>query len=71
VTAGADERAFLWAIRERPDDDLPRLIYADWLEDGRPIDGSSHVTVPARSPQRQADAARRVHRRITSNADFR
>src|SRR5262245_25173530 len=25
--------AFLAAIREAPDDDAPRLIYADWLED--------------------------------------
>jgi uncharacterized protein (TIGR02996 family) len=28
-----DEAAFLRAIRERPDDDLPRLIFADWLEE--------------------------------------
>lgn len=27
------ERAFLQAIRETPDDDAPRLIYADWLEE--------------------------------------
>ncbi len=25
--------AFLQAIREAPDDDVPRLVYADWLED--------------------------------------
>jgi uncharacterized protein (TIGR02996 family) len=30
--AGQD-RAFLEAIRESPEDDAPRLIYADWLED--------------------------------------
>jgi uncharacterized protein (TIGR02996 family) len=28
-----DEQAFLRAILERPDDDAPRLIYADWLEE--------------------------------------
>jgi uncharacterized protein (TIGR02996 family) len=27
------EEAFLQAICDRPDDDTPRLIYADWLED--------------------------------------
>ncbi len=27
------EQAFLQAIRETPDDDAPRLIYADWLEE--------------------------------------
>src|ERR1700676_1487938 len=25
--------AFLQAIRERPDDDAPRLLYADWLDE--------------------------------------
>src|SRR4051812_43183757 len=29
--------AFLQSIRDEPDDDVPRLIYADWLEEhGRP-----------------------------------
>jgi uncharacterized protein (TIGR02996 family) len=28
-----DEAAFLQAIREAPDDDGPRLIFADWLEE--------------------------------------
>jgi uncharacterized protein (TIGR02996 family) len=27
------DEAFLEAIREQPDDDAPRLIYADWLEE--------------------------------------
>ncbi len=27
------EEAFLAAVYERPDDDTPRLVYADWLED--------------------------------------
>src|SRR5438874_2139584 len=33
--AGHDERerAFLAAIREAPDDDTHRLVYADWLDD--------------------------------------
>lgn len=29
----ADERAFLTAIIAAPDDDLPRLVYADWLDE--------------------------------------
>jgi uncharacterized protein (TIGR02996 family) len=28
-----DDRAFLQAIREHPEDDAPRLVYADWLEE--------------------------------------
>jgi uncharacterized protein (TIGR02996 family) len=33
----ADERALVQAIIANPDDDLPRLVYADWLEEhGRP-----------------------------------
>lgn len=28
-----DEVAFLRAIRETPDDDTPRLVYSDWLEE--------------------------------------
>jgi len=28
-----DRRAFLQAIREAPEDDAPRLVYADWLEE--------------------------------------
>jgi uncharacterized protein (TIGR02996 family) len=29
----ADELAFLAAVHERPGDDAPRLVYADWLEE--------------------------------------
>src|SRR4051794_11232974 len=31
--ASTAEGAFLEAIREQPDDDTPRLMYADWLEE--------------------------------------
>ena len=27
------ETAFLAAILERPEDDFPRLVYADWLDE--------------------------------------
>jgi len=35
----AQEAAFLTSIREAPEDDTPRLIFADWLEDeaGQPL----------------------------------
>jgi uncharacterized protein (TIGR02996 family) len=37
MQAMPDDGAFLRAIIENPDDDAPRLIYADWLEEqGRP-----------------------------------
>jgi uncharacterized protein (TIGR02996 family) len=32
-TRGGMDRAFLEAIREAPEDDAPRLVYADWLEE--------------------------------------
>jgi uncharacterized protein (TIGR02996 family) len=31
--AMSDEQIFLQALRDRPDDDITRLVYADWLED--------------------------------------
>jgi uncharacterized protein (TIGR02996 family) len=33
VCVHAEEEAFLAAILQRPGDDLPRLVYADWLEE--------------------------------------
>ncbi len=37
--ATADERGFLKAIKEKPDDVATRLAYADWLEEqARPLD---------------------------------
>jgi uncharacterized protein (TIGR02996 family) len=31
----AQDDAFLRAILEAPHDDAPRLVYADWLDDGQ------------------------------------
>lgn len=31
--SASDRAAFLRAIAEQPDDDLPRLVYADWLDE--------------------------------------
>jgi uncharacterized protein (TIGR02996 family) len=33
------EKAFLQAIIENPDDDAPRLIYADWLDENGQSEG--------------------------------
>ncbi|VTR97168.1 TIGR02996 domain-containing protein [Tuwongella immobilis] len=52
---------FLDAIRQRPDDDAPRLIYADWLEEQGQFDRAQFIRVqcalagsalPAGHPQR-------------------
>ena len=58
-----DERAFLAAIRDQPDEDTPRLVYADWLtEHGRP-DRADFIRVEielARTPPTtEADERRR------------
>src|SRR5438477_12991110 len=33
MTPDADRRAFLRAIADAPDDDAPRLLFADWLDE--------------------------------------
>jgi len=33
VTAVSMQQAFLAAIAESPEDDAPRLVYADWLRE--------------------------------------
>jgi uncharacterized protein (TIGR02996 family) len=38
-----DERAFLDAVLASPDDDLPRLVYADWLEERRRGDRAAMI----------------------------
>ena len=40
--------AFLQALREAPDDDLPRLIYADWLEEHGDADRAEFIRVQVR-----------------------
>ncbi len=57
--------AFLAAIADRPDDDLPRLVYADWLdENGQPeraefIRTQIELTnLPAADPRREVLKAR-------------
>ena len=40
-----DEAAFLAAVRAAPDDDLPRLVYADWLDEHGEADRAEFIRV--------------------------
>jgi uncharacterized protein (TIGR02996 family) len=53
--------AFLRAVIEAPDDDTPRLVYADWLDDHGDPDRADFIRVqcaldkmPAGDPRRPA-----------------
>lgn len=60
------EEAFLADIREHPDDDAPRLIYADWLDDAGDPDRATFLRAQveqARLPlgdRRHVELARRI-----------
>src|SRR5690242_5076711 len=41
--AMTQEEAFLQAICESPNDDVPRLVYADWLEENGGPDGADRA----------------------------
>jgi uncharacterized protein (TIGR02996 family) len=64
----SQEQAFLEAILERPDDDTPRLIFADWLEErGDPSSAARAEFIRVQCilagerlpPRRQAELTRR------------
>jgi uncharacterized protein (TIGR02996 family) len=40
-----EQRAFWTAIREAPEDDAPRLVYADWLEEAGEVDRAELIRV--------------------------
>jgi uncharacterized protein (TIGR02996 family) len=42
------EEAFMRAIREAPEDDAPRLIFADWLEEHGQVDRAEFIRVQCR-----------------------
>jgi uncharacterized protein (TIGR02996 family) len=44
----SSETGFLAEIRERPDDDAPRLVYADWLDDHGDSDRAEFVRAQVR-----------------------
>src|SRR4051812_25019677 len=46
--AGMDDSPFLAAIRAHPDDDGPRLAYADWLDEHGDADRAEFIRVQCR-----------------------
>jgi uncharacterized protein (TIGR02996 family) len=62
----ADERAFLAAILESPDDDSTKLVYADWLEErGDPRGEYLRLMVQARR-QRAVTPEQRRHQKLST-----
>jgi uncharacterized protein (TIGR02996 family) len=53
-----DEAAFVAAIRDRPQDALPRLIFADWLEECGRADEAAWLRADVRLAQSYPDADR-------------
>lgn len=54
------EAAFLAAIRDDPDDDLPRLAYADWFEEHGQADRGEFIRVQVELSHGARDRGRRV-----------
>jgi uncharacterized protein (TIGR02996 family) len=67
------DEAFLLAIRDEPDDDAPRLIYADWLEDhgeearAEFIRAQCERVRPDADPARAAELGPRAWRLLVEN----
>jgi uncharacterized protein (TIGR02996 family) len=62
-----EERAFLLAILERPDDDAPKLIYADWLEErGDPRAEFLQLVVKSRQERAVTPDQRRRHDELSA-----
>jgi uncharacterized protein (TIGR02996 family) len=61
----ATDRAFLAAILEAPDDDAPRLIYADWLDEQGESDRAEFIRLQVREARMASDDPERpgVHAR--------
>src|SRR4051812_26564817 len=47
--------AFLSAIREAPEDDAPRLVYADWLEDQGDLHRAEFIRLQCRLARVEPD----------------
>jgi len=54
------EEAFLEAIREQPDDEVPRLIYADWLEEHGQPERAEFIRVQLRLALLSEDTSERA-----------
>ncbi len=60
----SDGEALLKAILEQPDDDTPRLVYADWLQENGlafPGNGSRPSRLNRRAPLRRSFATITSH----------
>ena len=55
-----DRKAFLEAIAEQPDDDAPRLVFADWLDDHGDHQRAELIRVQCELPRLRADDPRRA-----------
>jgi uncharacterized protein (TIGR02996 family) len=53
------EAGFLAAIREAPEDDAPRLVYADWLEEGGDKDRAEFIRMQCALERLPMDAPQR------------
>jgi uncharacterized protein (TIGR02996 family) len=63
----ADERAFLAAILESPEDDCTKLVYADWLEErGDPRAEYLRLVVQARRQKAVTPEQRRRHQELST-----
>src|SRR5215471_6009229 len=66
-----DERAFLAAILERPDDDATKLVYADWLEEqGDPRAEYLRLMMTVRRQRVVTPEQRQLHRDFSDELDY-
>jgi uncharacterized protein (TIGR02996 family) len=62
-----EERAFLMAILERPDDDARKLVYADWLEErGDPRGEYLRLMMKVRQERTVTQELRRRHNELST-----
>lgn len=59
-----DQAAFLRAIRDNPDDDLKRLVYADWLEENGEEARSDFIRVQVELAAMLAGVPERFHHNL-------
>lgn len=63
------EEAFLEDILEQPDDDAPRLIFADWLEENGDPDRAEFIRIRVEQAHGPSARAKRAARLIEDNWD--
>ena len=67
----SDETALLAAIRAAPDDDAPRLIYADWLDEHGQPERAEFIRVQCELARRETPALRSGRSRLlAAHHDF-